>query len=191
MDCIRLTEMDEMKTTKHSPLKDDRLDDSNSHIEVVFDGSITLWRSGINLDVVLVYFEDLHCMELVVFYPVRNLEAPRIYINFNTLEKHLPRSEMQKRVEDRKELFLRRHRTYVASAIEKEVELNIMSNYIVSRIAVKDGDNFAVELQAHFGDTVQKDDAIEHGVYMQHLDFVVPKPELLKPIHTEHFAKPR
>lgn len=179
-----------MAEQRHSPLKDDRLNDPNEHIEVVFDGSITLWRSATNLDVVLIYFEKLGCMELIVFHPVRVLEAPRIYIDFATLEKHLPRAEMQKQVEGRKELFLRRHCTYVASEIEKEVEMTTISNYVVSRIAVADGDDFIIELQAHFGDTMESEVSAD-GMSKQHLDFVTEKPEGLIPIVTEHYAKPR
>lgn len=184
-----------MKSVIKAHFEDDRITavGDKTEVDVVFDGSITLWRSGTNLDVVLVLFEKLQCIELVVFNPSKNLEAPRVYIDVPTLGRHLPREEMQKKVEERKELFVRRHKEYVASVIEKEVEMTIMSNYIVSRIALKDTDPaepFQISLQAHFGDTITTEDGPTEGTTTVHLDFVVPRPEGLIPIRTVHHAKP-
>ncbi len=172
--------------SKHSPLKDDRIFDREAHIEILFDGSITLWRSAANLDVVLAHFADFNCLELIVFHPAKNLEAPRMYIDCGILEQHLSLADMQNRIKERIDMFTRHHQVVVQENIEKDVKLSTFSNYVISRIVIKECEGFEVELQARFGDIVVE----EAETRVSHLDIVVSRPVNLIPIHTEHLAKP-
>ena len=172
--------------SKHSPLKDDRIFNREAHIEILFDGSITLWRSAANLDVVLAHFADFNCLELIVFHPAKNLEAPRMYIDCGILEQHLSLADMQNRIKERIDMFTRHHQVVVQENIEKDVKLSTFSNYVISRIVIKECEGFEVELQARFGDIVVE----EAETRVSHLDIVVNRPDNLIPIHTEHLAKP-
>lgn len=190
----------------HNPVTDSRLEDPLSKITIVFDGSITLWRTGSHLDILVVYHEPLDCMEIIVYEPSLDKEAPRVYVSASKLFSHINKEDLQKKLNTRKELSIRQKIDIDLTLEQRRCELEFASNYIVSRVVVdalaKEHGHFEVFLQSKFNDTIIKRTPGAPGVFRspRHrligaahdglcLDVVIARPESLTPILTKHFAQ--
>lgn len=201
-------------------INDARLTESSSKLEVVFDGSLTLWRTGANLDVLIVNHDDLKVIELIAYNPACNLEAPRIYINATKLNAFFKcGEEFERRLEEKKEFFIKCRQVFVISVLEKEVFSTMAVNYLTSRISQdKQAEEqfavgFAIFLQPKFGD-IQVDlppQATQEAQLQQMeslslkarsaivgqapdgscLDVVMNQPSKLVPVVTEHYCRLR
>lgn len=182
-----------------NPTKDQRLDDPAEKIFRLFDGSTTLWRTGTNLDVLIIHHQELDCLETVIYEPAANLEAPRIYCRASAVCSCLDNVESERKINERKELSLRQRKDFNENEAILEIRNDFMVNYITTRIALdlkaKERFKFRIYLQSKFGDTTFNwpmeqeqllDGASPDGAY---IDTVIERPDKLIPIYTEHFAK--
>lgn len=184
----------------HNPLCDERLKNPKEKLLVLFDGSITLWRSGTNLDVLVVYHELFNCIELVVYESATDLEAPRIYLDASRVFSKMTPETLSSMVNEKRELCLRQKKDFSLEAVERALLLEFAANYAVTRIALNSNARvkgaFSVYLQPKYSDSLIKRSPINHtrgfagrALDGSCLDVVIAKPDVVIPIRTVHFAR--
>lgn len=167
----------------------------DEEIAILYDGSYTFWRTGTNLDVLLVDHKNFNCYELVVFEPLANKEAPRIYLTGNEVVNAIKLDDIQNRVTEVIEQNTRHHVVNDLQEIESLVRKELAAHYIVSRISLdtfaRDIYQFKVYLQPSFDDITIENDKELAGVCPngRSLHAVMQRPLDLQPVITEHFAK--
>mmetsp|Transcript_18775 Transcript_18775/g.31438 ORF Transcript_18775/g.31438 Transcript_18775/m.31438 type:complete len:186 (-) Transcript_18775:1673-2230(-) len=67
---------------------------------VIYSGTQFIWRSRVNLEVLLVEYEKLDIIEVVTYDPIINREAPRVYIKSSFAENLLNDEKICETVEN-------------------------------------------------------------------------------------------
>lgn len=165
-------------------------------IDVVFDGSLSLWRAAINLDILIVLHDDFHCLEIASFNPIACMESQRIFVDLPKLMTKLDYTMHNALLQAREDEFRRKKRRFSRASIEKEVTFECITKYLLSRLAVEKEDSYNSYSSAHYsvylkpqlGDiiTVQPLNGFVVGACPSGvmLDIVIPKPELLHHVGT-------
>lgn len=106
-------------------------------VQIIYDDSKAYWKARTNLDIVIALHKKCACLEVVVYNPELDREAPRLYLNALVVNQHLNRAELDKRVNEKKEVFIRSKKPFNAMEITKEVLDEMMQNYVLSRLQVE------------------------------------------------------
>lgn len=156
-------------------------------LEIFYDDSKSYWKARATLDIVIALHVRQQVFEVVIYNPELDSEAPRIYLGFKNILKHIDQGEVDRNVTEKKEIFLRLKKPFNPLTITKEVLDNLMLSYIMSRLnvisnGVGEGVTFVMALTPHTGDVVV--DEVSHR-----LDVVIEKPMDLIPIETSFQKK--
>lgn len=181
----------------YNPSLDPRINDLNEKIFVIFEGSISLWRTKTNLDLIIVYHELYSCLELVAYEPISEQEAPRVYIDVPVLISHLNPDELDQCLEGKKDSYIKKQRVFDFNQILREAYYELSSKYVESRISVDTAAQakgmFKIYLKSKPGDSVIKpkqgnldDNLVFAGKAPDgsHIDVVMNCPVGLLPLNT-------
>lgn len=151
--------------------------------DLVFKGTKTFWKTRVNLDLVIVYHPKSHCIELISHHPDVGREC-RLYLSSTGLLSKLDHHDLQLRLGEKKEVFIKQKKPVNNQQLIKEVLYSSITNYIQSRIAYSISDDsdpsFVVTLQPLMGDNFVTD-----TFGQQILDILIPRPasiEVVSPI---------
>lgn len=148
-------------------ITDDRLVDSATselyQLMIIFEGSITIWRSKTTLDVLIVHHRYVNCFEVVVHEPIKDVESPRMYIDANVLYCTQKQNDLEKKMWEKKIYCEKWNKEYDDSSIEQEVRYQLVVSFINTRMAIitktksndnNNNSNFGVYLQPKKGDCI-------------------------------------
>lgn len=151
-----------------------------TNTDLVYKGTKTFWKTRVNLDLVIIYHPKSHCVEVITHHPEIGREC-RLYLSSTGLLSKLDHNDLQLRLGEKKEVFIKQKKPVNNQQLLKEVLYSSMTNYIQSRIAysISDGDEayFVVTLQPLMGDNVIMD---TNG--QQTLDILIPRPSSIEDV---------
>lgn len=152
--------------------------------DTIFEGAKSYWKTRVNLDLIIVYHPKNHCIEVVAHHPDLGKES-RLYLSSLLILSKLDQNELQLRLGEKKEVFIKHRKPVNIPLLSKEVLYSSISNYIQSRLLYEvseAGEDFSVTMQPLTGDNVVTDDAGSR------LDCLITHPATLDPIMS-HFQK--
>lgn len=150
-------------------------------VELYHEGSKSYWKVRANVDIIIVCHTAAHCVEVIVYDPERNLEANRIYLNSILLAGKADQKEVQAKLTEKKEAFLRQKKLFCVTQLTKELLTQAMVNYILMRLQIGTltDSKFDVSL------TPTTNDTIHDGK----LDVIMDKPATLTPLACQFTKK--
>lgn len=144
--------------------------------EVLFDGSKTFWKTRISLDLVLVLHPRQHCIEIIAHHTELG-QVHRLYVSSILVFAKLDQNDLQLRVSEKKEVFIKQRKPVNIPQITKEVIFSCVSNFLQSRLqySISEDETFTIQIQPQLGDTVIEDPS-------PHVDFLLgDAPQGLEP----------
>jgi len=124
--------------------------------EVIFQGAKPYWRTRNNMDIMLVHHLVLDVIEVISYEPSFDQEASRIYLSNTVLGTKLDQSEIDKKLEEAKEPFLRRREVPDSVALLKDIINAAKTDYILNRLFITEFDAekraIKMEFQLNFRD---------------------------------------
>lgn len=177
-------------------LTDHRLRSPFSRVRIIFQGSLSLWRASVNLDVILVLHDDFNCVEISCFNPIMGFESSRIYVELHKVLGKLDFNAYNASIIAKEDEFRRKRRHFDKAIIERDTTFALVTKYLLSRLAVhREGSSltqpYTIYLKPQLGDvllassvTCAIDGACPSGVM---LDGLISKPDSLIPIVTNHY----
>ena len=76
----------------------DQLLNEKEQIEIIYHGSKNFWRTGDYVDIIIVLHERYNCIEVISYNPELNVEANRIYLNYELLEKNISENHLSQKM---------------------------------------------------------------------------------------------
>lgn len=156
-------------------------------VDILFEGHKPIWKTRINIDVIIAYHENHDFFEVITHHPLKGIEAPRLYIDIQILTMRIINDELRKYLED-KRIGLSHEHSVALPKFTREVQLDSMVVFIFNRIDIlnkngseEDQDEFRIAL-SHMALDSQDENTF---------DFVVEKPEDLIPLETNFRGKVR
>lgn len=108
-----------------------------SDFTVLYDDSKNYWKARATLDILIANHTKFNCVEVAVYNPELDKEAPRIYLDLKAIEKHLDYPDLERRVAEKKESFLRMKKPCNSADIVREVHDSMVVTYIMNRLQVE------------------------------------------------------
>jgi hypothetical protein len=127
---------------------------ASTGIDIIFEGPKSYWKARVTLEIILVHHTHQQCLEVIVFHPDKNIEAPRIYINTSIVLGKLDKAELQKKVASKKETLTRSKKPFNQTMLMKEVTKDILVNFVFPRLQLGVGVEFTMVLVPQTGDMV-------------------------------------
>lgn len=121
----------------HNPRLDPRIEDPDEKLHIIFDGSISLWRSRTNLDLLIIHHEKHSCIEVVAYNPEVDQEAPRLYLDSRVLFATFDEHEIQGKVEEITEQLIRNKNDFDPSQVRIDSMYSLAYSYVKSRLSVE------------------------------------------------------
>jgi hypothetical protein len=146
-------------------------------MEVQYEGSKSFWKSRTNLDILIVSHPKNNCLEIIGYDANKGVES-RTYANAALLSTKLDQNEIREKVEEKKELYNRQKKPVNAAQLQKEVVVNAMNQYIISRLQVDEVNTAELKifLSSMTGDKINEE--------TKQLDIVSEIPKGLAPLPT-------
>jgi hypothetical protein len=154
-------------------------------VEVYFEGNKSFWKTRQTVDVAIICHTRFLCVEVLVFDPQSGLEANHLYLDSVQLAGKVDQQELQEKLSQKKEAFLRLKKPFDAAHITKDLLVQAMSTYILNRlqlVASNDNDQNGVLEVAFAGLSSNPTDAAREA------DILCEMPAGLLPTEC-HFAK--
>lgn len=126
--------------------------------EIIHQGTLTMWRQRVNLDLWIVNHAAAQTIEIVAFRADTNKEA-RLYVDKLAILRKIDYQELDHTIAEEKEAHLRQHKTFVAENFVKSFEDDHIVNFIRKRLSIPanlPSDAFQLELKVLFGDRVRE-----------------------------------
>ncbi len=126
---------------------------------VYFSGTKQFEKPKVNLKVTIMDFPHFGCMELIVYNPSLELEAPRIYINKHLWNSKISDDEIAKKLAVETEYHRRRNKKVDQEQLYLKIIFKISIKYVISRLNFAKNsqkDTFKVELTPMFDDMINK-----------------------------------
>ena len=140
---------------------------STKDIIMIYEGSKTMWRQRTTMDIYIVRHKLLQIVEIICYSPSVDQEANRIYVSQALFKKRLSPNDLEEKMKIRMEVFIRQKKPLIHDELlQSELDEQI-TQYIISRINLKDSEKFEVTLSSQF---ICED------------DIICEKPEKLEPL---------
>ena len=123
---------------------------STKDVIMIYEGSKTMWRQRITLDIYIVRHKFLQVVEIICFSPSIQKEANRIYVSQASFKNKLSPNELDEKMKKRMEVFIRQKKPLIRDELLQAELDEQVTEYIVSRINIKDTKNFEVTLSSQF-----------------------------------------
>ena len=110
---------------------------TSQEVKVLFEGTKILWKSKISIDLYFIlhnYIADAPTIEIIAFHPTLVVESNRIYVSVSQLCAKLDTELLQSRVEAKRESLTRQKKQFSLKDIEKEIQLDFMVDFLLSRL---------------------------------------------------------
>lgn len=107
-----------------------------SEMEVLFEGIKNLWKLRTSIDIyfILHKYTLVPTVEVIAFHPTLDVESNRMYISVPLLESKLDNDLIQVRIDAKKECLNRQKKAFSVMEIAQEVKMNILVDFLFSRI---------------------------------------------------------
>ncbi len=151
-------------------------------VEIYFEGVKSLWKLRTSLDVLIACHPKSLCLEIIAYHPEKCVVAPRLYVSSVLLSTKIDQNDLQQRVSEKKEALIRQKKPFNQAQISKEIYATAMCQYLLSRLQVKESEDFEITLSPMMGDIVSDDD-------MHTLDVICEKPTSLIPLEVNFAQK--
>lgn len=125
-------------------------------------------------------------IELVTFNNDLGLESQRFYFLSQILLSKLSPDEVEAKLRDKKEKFLREKKALNIADLMREVTDYMISQFVISRIGIPESqskDAFTIAIIPNFGDTINP--------ATSELDFLCEKPDSIVAAELHHVKKSR
>eukprot|EP00599_Poterioochromonas_sp_BG-1_P009676 CAMPEP_0173136304 /NCGR_PEP_ID=MMETSP1105-20130129/2407_1 /TAXON_ID=2985 /ORGANISM="Ochromonas sp., Strain BG-1" /LENGTH=405 /DNA_ID=CAMNT_0014048467 /DNA_START=21 /DNA_END=1238 /DNA_ORIENTATION=- len=147
--------------------------------EALYEGSKTFWKTRTNLEILILSHAKHNCLEVIAFDPEKGVEAPPIYLDSVLLHSKLDQNKIQLKVEEKKEALIRQKKAADVVQIRKEIVVNGMNQFIISRLQIVDSDDSS-SLHIHLAP--MGEDVINEVT--KELDVIIPMPIGLEGVTT-------
>lgn len=107
------------------------------------------------MELFIAHHNKANCMELVCYNTKLGVESARIYVDSKLLSTKLDEDEIDRLLRQKKEVFLRQKRSMNAIELRKEVVDELSVSYVLTRVVVRPGSNFEVDLRILSSDTIK------------------------------------
>jgi hypothetical protein len=158
----------------------------DSSVDVIYQGAKCFWRTRNTVDIIIVQHNEFNVLELITYEPSIDKEAPRIYLDNLVLDSKIDKAEVEVKLKEAKEPFLRRHEVPNAEKLLKDIITAAKINYVLNRVFVAELSPekkvFKVEIQFNFRD---HDEAHTSGVDISLVH--CQKPPKLQPFKSPHY----
>lgn len=190
-------------------VKDHRvLSKGKEQIDILYEGTKNYWRTRTMIDIIIAHHIYHHSIEIIAYSPELDMEANRIYIDYENLIKNLNKSYVEDKLSEEIEILLRQKIKYCRKDVVTKVNNSIIANNIQCQLEIyneKSDKDFYVSLKYDFGIDVvpllaanmisglnsdeEKSDRLRELVKLE--EILIPKPILLDPLETVHFKQSR
>lgn len=155
-------------------------------VKLDYNGVKYFWKNRLTVDVYIFRHENSTppIYEIICYNPKLYVEAPRIYCSVPSVLECIEPSEIERRINEKKEAFLRRKNEFSLEDLTEEAISENVAKFLTTRIIEADAENkysFQVALAPLLGDKVSEDNTSK-------LQFIVEKPENL---HAQAISFPR
>lgn len=147
--------------------------------EAQYEGSKTFWKTRTNLEILILSHAKHNCLEVIAFDPEKGVEARPLYIDSILLLSKLDQNKIQLKVEEKKESLIRQKKAADVAQIRKEIVVNGMNQFIISRLQIVDSDDsssFHIHLAPMGEDIINE--------VTKELDVIIPMPIGLEGVTT-------
>ena len=128
------------------------------HVEILFQGSKTFWRSRCNLDITIVSHFQMRYIELVFFDAVNGVEYPRMFVDGSECKSKLDRVVFADRLQKHKEDLIR-HKTHAdTDTLIKKISRDMIVQFFLNRINMVADKNSSLDNKIEL--TVRNDDKV-------------------------------
>lgn len=175
-------------------VNDLRLDNESPSINVIYDGSISLWRASTNLDVLIVEHVEFSCFELIAFNPFGNRHRfPSIYVDTVLLRSKVNQELIDNAVNEEVKRMNRQNLSGNEEEELKQIIVTFQINILLSRLALTKGDESStiLYLQPQLGDRLVCCEDVDRIVVpgslpngAGRLEIIIPMPSSLIPTET-------
>ena len=190
-------------------VKDHRiLSKGKDKIDILFEGSKHYWRTRTMIDIIVAHHIYHNCIEIIAYNPQVDVEANRIYINYENLLRNLNHSYFEEKLSEEIELLIRQKVTYCYKDVAIQVTNEIIANNIQCQLEIhneKSDKDFFVSLKYDFGidvvplmaanhmsDLLLDNEKIEKLRELIKLEeILIQKPILVDPLETVHLKQGR
>jgi hypothetical protein len=120
---------------------------------VVYEGSKTLWKQNVTLEISIVRHAIGNTLEIIVFNPQLNVELPRLYLKCDKVRYYVSDEATDIHASEKHDLFKLQFEFIVdESEIHQTVLSELINQYIVSRIEIQGYSKIFLQIQS--GDNV-------------------------------------
>ncbi|RYH05912.1 hypothetical protein EON65_43550 [archaeon] len=130
-------------------------------VEVIFEGSKTYWKARTTLEILIAFHLKQACYEVIVFHPDVGKEAPRIYLSAPILASKIDQKELQQRIADKKEAFIRSKKPANQVQITKECLEALIVQFVLNRLNIILGtapEDFSMAILPQTGDVIEDEE---------------------------------
>lgn len=188
-------------------VKDHRvLSKGNDKINILFEGTKNFWRTRTMIDIIIAHHTYFNIIEIIAYNPEIDVEANRIYIDYENLVKNLSKIYYIEKLSQETEILVRQKINFCKKEVATRVINDIIANNIQSQLEIHNEKSelaFSVSLRYDFGidiipllasDSImhlnsedEKAKRIKELVKLE--EILIPKPILLDPLETVHLKQ--
>ena len=198
-----------MSASKINAIKDERVTGKGKDsVSILFQGTKHYWRTRTMIDIIIAHHQHHRCIEVVAYNPEVDVEASRLYIDYDNLVRNLNHNDCDEKLAMEIELMVRQKVNFSRKDIACRVVNDIICNNIQSQLMIH-GENsakdFSVSLKYDFGIDIMKmmeTNHISNSLTLEQTNkriqelaklerILITKPTLLQPIRTSHFKHER
>jgi len=131
----------------------DQMDSTPCEPQLLHQGTLTLWRQRVNLDLWIVDHGTVGAVEIICYCPDLDKEH-RLYVDKEMLLSKMDAALVENALQKSKEESLRQRKDFDEEGVVRALQIEHTVNFIVKRVTVPSdlGDAFRAELRVNFGD---------------------------------------
>lgn len=107
-------------------------------MSIIYQSSRCFWKQRCNLDIALVEHPVINVLEVISYDSKLNVEAPRMYVDHFLIKATIHQEELDKRLLELKEPFLRRRQTFDEQQLIKTAMNDAVASLIVGQLTIKE-----------------------------------------------------
>lgn len=127
---------------------------ASSNPTVIHQGVKSFWKTRSTVDLTLARHCQRNTIEIIAFEPALDVEGQRIYVDETAIAKKLNADLINENFEIKRETLLRRKEEYDPLQLMKDVQEQVLVEYIVNRIFISQylpqSKSFGVEYRCDF-----------------------------------------
>lgn len=150
---------------------------------MIYEGSKTMWRQRITMDIYIVRHKFFQVVEIICYSPSIVQEANRIYVSQALFKDKLSPNDLEEKMKKRMEVFIRQKKPLIRDELLQAELDEQVTQYIVSRINLMDSENFEVTLCSQFN--CQDDIICEKPEFMEPLQISFSKTSTVSEFHAK------